>query len=56
MMNALRLAEGFDVALFVERTGLQIAPSTGRSQRPRRRGSSSATTCGSVRLRSAAGS
>ena len=25
MMNALRLAEGFDVALFAERTGLQIA-------------------------------
>jgi len=25
MMNALRLAEGFDVTLFVERTGLQLA-------------------------------
>ncbi len=25
MMNALRLADGFDVTLFVERTGLQIA-------------------------------
>jgi oxygen-independent coproporphyrinogen-3 oxidase len=25
MLNALRLAEGFDVALFAERTGLQIA-------------------------------
>jgi oxygen-independent coproporphyrinogen-3 oxidase len=25
MMNALRVADGFDVALFVERTGLQIA-------------------------------
>jgi coproporphyrinogen III oxidase-like Fe-S oxidoreductase len=25
MMNALRLAAGFDVTLFVERTGLQLA-------------------------------